>query len=297
MLQLHQDVRVSQWPGTVDVQRMNFVQALPEEDFLTTVTVVMPSYNAERTVEQAVRSVLSQTFTGWELLIVDDGSVDGSPAILRRLAEEDSRIRVLRNPEPTGASAARNFALSEATGRYITFLDSDDAWLPHKLALQLKAMQASGAALSCGAYHVMDGEGAIIGQVQPHPGIVTYRSLLFNNAVGCLTAMIDRAVCGDVRFDPKLPRGEDYQLWLSVLKQGAVGVCVPDTLALYRVHGKTLSSNKLSSARTRWLIYREYEHQSILMSAFYFTAYAVTGVLKSLAMRKRRALHVIFGRG
>lgn len=268
------------------------MQAVGEHEMSSTpapqVSIVMPCHNGQRTLEQAVDSVLRQTFPDWELLIVDDGSTDGSRAIVEKLAATDPRIRVFRNPAPSGVATARNRALQEIRGRYIAFLDCDDAWLPHKLDIQIRAMQTHNAALACGAYDVMNASGALIGRVEPRPGILTYRSLLRNNSVGCLTAMIDRSLCGEVRFHPGLPKGEDYQVWLSLLKRGLTGVCLRERLAVYRVHGTTLSSNKFSAARHRWRVYREFEGKNILASTGYFLMYALTGTLKMLFMHRLR---------
>jgi teichuronic acid biosynthesis glycosyltransferase TuaG len=252
------------------------------------VSIIMPCYNAQRTLQQAVDSALQQTFPDWELLIVDDGSSDESAAMLARFASQEPRIRVFRNRKPSGAAAARNLALSEARGRYVAFLDSDDAWLPHKLETQLREMTAAKAALSSGAFEAMDADGRTIGLFRPRPGLLTYRALLGNNRIGTVTTMLDRSLCGDVRFNPTLPQSEDYHLWLSILKRGLTGICLPDTLAIYRVHGGTLSSNKLSVARTRWRVYREFEHHSVAASAFYFVSYSIWGVMKTLAMHRRR---------
>jgi teichuronic acid biosynthesis glycosyltransferase TuaG len=167
--------------------------------------VIMPCHNGERTLEQAVRSVLAQTFTEWELVIVNDGSIDGSADLIARLVAEDPRIRVLTNKNASGAAAARNRALKHAETRYVAFLDSDDAWLPHKLELQLRSMKTHNAALVCGAYDVIDAGGKLIGSVQPSPGKLTYRSMMANNSVGCLTAVLDRSLCGPVPFDQSLP--------------------------------------------------------------------------------------------
>jgi len=248
----------------------------------------MPCYNGERTLREAVNSALQQTFTDWELLVVDDGSTDGSPAILAEMAQQDPRIRVLRNASPGGAAAARNRALSEARARFIGFLDCDDAWMTYKLETQLKEMTAVNAALSSGAYEVMDRSSRTIGQFRPRSGVLTYRALLGYNRIGTLTAMLDRSLCGDVRFNPELPQSEDYQLWLSILKRGLTGICLRETLARYRVHGGTLSSNKLSVARARWRVYREFEKHSLLASAFYSLSYTFTGFMKVISMRRQQ---------
>jgi teichuronic acid biosynthesis glycosyltransferase TuaG len=254
------------------------------------VAVIMPCHNGERTLRQAVESVLAQTFTDWELVIVDDGSTDGSASIIEQMAAAEPRIRLLRNTTPSGAAAARNRALRETYARYVAFLDSDDAWLPDKLQVQLRAMQDSGAALACSSYDVMDGDGKITGTVHADSGKLTYHQALGYNPIGCLTVVLDRSLCGAVQFDPTLPRSEDYQLWLSILRQGLIGISVSDTLGLYRVHGKSLSSNKLAAARCRWLVYRGFERLGLLASTYYFIVYAATGVVKMLRMRQRRFL-------
>lgn len=255
----------------------------------------MPCYNAARTLEEAVQSAIAQTYKNWELIIVNDGSRDESPAILERLQAQDSRVRVIHNTQPSGASAARNRALSVAEGRYIAFLDADDLWLPYKLENQLAAMQEHGIGLCCGWYETMDADGRLIGNVRPTPGFLTHRSLLCDCVVGCLTAVLDRSLTGDVRFDPRLPRGEDYHLWLSILKSGVKGFCVGETLGRYRVGSNTLSSNKLAAARTRWQVYR-FEQYSVLTSALYFVGYAVTGLMKTLSMRSHQTRQLLTGR-
>ena len=255
------------------------------------VAVIMPCHNGERTVRQAIESVLAQTFTDWELVVVNDGSTDESAALLDRMAAADSRIRVIHNSRPSGVAAARNRALRATTARYVAFLDCDDAWMPEKLGLQMAAMEKHGAALACGPYDVMDGDGRLVGSIRVRPGSLGYRDALGHNPIGCLTVVLDRSICGPVEFNPTLPRSEDYQLWLSILRRGLRGICLNDTLGLYRVHGKSLSSNKLAAARCRWRVYRTFEKLDLFTSAYYFSIYAVTGVMKMLRMRRGRFLN------
>jgi teichuronic acid biosynthesis glycosyltransferase TuaG len=254
------------------------------------VAVIMPCHNGARTIAQAVQSVINQTFRNWELVVVDDGSTDASSQIIQDFSTADPRIWSIRNDKPSGAANARNNALRNTRARYVAFLDSDDAWLPHKLEAQLKSMEEHGAALACGSYDVMDGSGAIIGEVRPTPGFLTYQGLLTNCSVGALTAILDRSLCGEIQFHSRLSTGEDYQLWLSLMRRGLKGFCLSETLAIYRVHGKTLSSNKFTAARNRWRVYREFEKHNVLKSAFYFSMYTVTGILKMGTMRRHRLL-------
>ncbi len=107
---------------------------------MPTVSVVLPTYNRRGTLERAMRSVLGQTFDDLELIVVDDGSTDGTEALVAGLAEADSRIRYIRNAQNRGQSASRNVGIAESRGQFIAFQDSDDEWLPEKLARQVAAL-------------------------------------------------------------------------------------------------------------------------------------------------------------
>src|SRR5690554_6194367 len=122
------------------------------------VSVVMPMHNAERFVAQSIRSVLAQTVSDWELLIIDDASQDDSRAVAERAAGGDSRIQVLSNPGPSGAGPTRNVGIEAARGRFIAFLDSDDMWLPAKLEKQLALLEVSRSPLVYSAYYKIAGD-------------------------------------------------------------------------------------------------------------------------------------------
>jgi teichuronic acid biosynthesis glycosyltransferase TuaG len=253
------------------------------------VSVIMPCHNGRDTLEESVRSLQAQTVGAWRLVIVDDGSTDGSSELIARLASEDQRIQVFTNASASGASAARNRALETARTRHVAFLDCDDVWLPRKLEVQMAAMAEHRAALVCSPYDIMDGEGQRIGHVAGKPGRLKYESVLGYNPIGCLTVLLDRSLCGDVRFDTRLPKSEDYHLWLQVLKSGQPGICVSETLAVYRVHSKSLSANKASAAGCRWRVYRDFEKFNLLKSSYYFALYAATGLWKARALRRGAA--------
>ncbi len=105
------------------------------------VSIITPSYNSEKFINECVESVIAQTYTNWELIIVDDYSQDNSKKKILLLSENDSRIKVVFLDENIGASGARNIALQKAKGKYIAFLDSDDLWEPQKLEKQLSFIE------------------------------------------------------------------------------------------------------------------------------------------------------------
>jgi teichuronic acid biosynthesis glycosyltransferase TuaG len=218
------------------------------------VSVVTPVWNAADTLAGTIASVRAQSFAGWEMLLVDDGSTDGSAAIARALAAADPRIRPLGWPDNRGAAAARNAGIAAARGRYVAFLDADDLWLPEKLAVQLDYMARTGAVFVFSAYERMDAAGRTRGRVGV-PARVDHARLLRGNAIGCLTALYDAAHFGRVEM-PDLRRRQDYGLWLRLLARGGEAHGIDRVLARYRVRPASLSGNKARALAATWTLYR-----------------------------------------
>lgn len=246
------------------------------------VSIIMPVHNSERYLEEAVRSVIAQTYPHWELLIVDDASTDRSLAVAQALALEDSRIKVQRNPKPTGYPATpRNLAVDLATGRYIAFLDSDDVWLPQKLEHQLSFFAESdeiGVVFS--NYEKIDENSERDNRVVKARRITDYNKLLLGNVIGNVTALYDTARVGKVHFS--LVRHEDYAMWLSILKRGFLARNTGEVMALYRVSGTSVSAHKWRLLSWQWSIYRNVEKLGLLHSVYCYLNYAVRGFFKSL---------------
>jgi teichuronic acid biosynthesis glycosyltransferase TuaG len=219
------------------------------------VSVITPVWNASGTLAATVASVRAQSFADWEMLIVDDGSTDGSGALAGELAAAEPRLRVLGGAVRRGAAAARNQGIRAARGRHIAFLDADDLWRPEKLAVQLGYMAATGAGLVFSAYRRIDAAGRPLGEV-PVPARVDHAALLKGNVIGCLTAIYDTARFGRVAM-PELPRRQDYGLWLKLLEGGGAAHGLPHVLADYRVRAGSLSSDRLAAAAATWTVYRE----------------------------------------
>jgi teichuronic acid biosynthesis glycosyltransferase TuaG len=246
------------------------------------VSIVTPAYNAARFLEESLRSAQQQTFPNWEMLVVDDGSTDDTPEIVRRWAEADPRFRLLAGAGNRGPAAARNVALESARGRYVAFLDSDDLWLPRKLEVQLEFMRARDAVFSFTAYSYIDENGVRTGRVVTPPERIDYRGLLKNTIIGCLTVMLDRTRLGPLRM-PDLRQHEDIVLWLQILKGGITALGIPEELARYRLVRGSLSRNKVRSALRMWRIYRRHEHLPLPDAAWCYAHYAWN------AFRKYRA--------
>jgi glycosyltransferase involved in cell wall biosynthesis len=201
----------------------------------------------------------------------------------------------MRQATRSGAARARNRAISVAKGRFVAFLDSDDAWLPQKLARQLPEMLRHDAVLSYTAYKKMDAKGRPGSGIVHVPETVTYAQLLDTCVIGCLTAVYDRSKIGRVLM-PDLLRRQDYGLWLRILKGNRqvedaatqpppdgknIAIGINEPLALYRVHNEGLSKNKLKAAYYQWQVYRDCEKLSIARSLYHLAQYARHGYRKS----------------
>jgi teichuronic acid biosynthesis glycosyltransferase TuaG len=238
-----------------------------------TVSVIMPAHNAARFLDEAIGSVAAQTFTDWEMIVVDDDSADSTRAIVERWAASDRRIRLVRQSPQQGAAAARNRALAETRGRYVAFLDSDDLWRPEKLEAQVAFMRETGAVFSFAGYSVIDERGRPMGRAVRAPERVDYRFLLRNTIIGCLTVMLDRSRLGPLRM-PSHRQHEDLSLWYELLKRGVVAMGIPRDLALYRVVRGSASRNKLRSALDMWRVYRDQERLSLPSAVLCYAQYA-----------------------
>ena len=243
------------------------------------VSIIMPAYNSARFIRESIGSVLAQTYTDWELLIVDDGSTDNTAEIIA--SYQDERIHMMRNELNLGAALSRNKALREAKGKYIAFLDADDLWLPEKLEKQLAFMQQNGYAFTFTDYRIINEDGTPQNKILHMPASLTYRQYCFNTAIGCVTVMIDKHMTGPFEM-PDIRSSHDMGLWLQIMKRGFTAYSLPECLASYRIVATSNTAKKWKAAKDVWRVYRDLEHMDIMTSAYCFCGYAWHAVLKRL---------------
>jgi len=243
------------------------------------VSIITPNYNCAIFINQTIESVLSQSYQNWEMLIIDDCSTDNSIEIIEKYKKQDTRIKLLKTKYNSGSpKEPRNIGIKNAQGRFITFLDSDDLWLPDKLERQIPLFDDVNVAIVYSNYEKMTCEGERNHRIIKAPKKLNYKQLLKSNHIGCLTAMYDISKSGKVYFSDY--RHEDYVLWLTILHVGYIAVNTNTFGALYRTRENSITSNKLIVLKWQWIIYRDFLKLSIVYSIYYFCFYAVNAFLK-----------------
>ena len=242
------------------------------------VSIITPAYNSERTIEETIQSVLAQTYDNWEMIIVDDCSLDETLTIVKKFLEKDARIVLVELDENSGVASARNAGIKRASGRYIAFLDSNDLWNPDKLKRQIGFMKEEGCYFSYTAYEIIDVDGRDLGKVVTVPLHQNYRNLVKMNAIGCLTVMIDIEEIEDIEMP--LLKHEDFALWLTILRRGYVAHGLNENLAKYRKHDDSLSFNKIKTPGGVWRVYRKNQNISVVLSSIYLFHFITRTLIK-----------------
>lgn len=242
------------------------------------VSVIMPAYNAEKYIAEAISSVVLQTFKDWELIVIDDCSSDRTAEVAGSYAAADPRIRIYRNERNIGVAETRNRGFAAARGRWAALLDSDDLWHDDKLEKQLAVAELTGADIIYCSYSLIDAGGNKISDFIV-PAETSYSDMLRENVLSCSTVLLSKAIFSEYRFTTDYYH-EDYTLWLKLLKAGYSAAACCGVLVDYRVTRNSRSGDKLRSAKHRWIIYRKAEKLSFSKSVRLFAGYARRGIAK-----------------
>ena len=222
---------------------------------MTLVSVIIPAFNAQNTLDRAIGSVLGQSHDRIEVIIIDDGSTDNTVQIAADIAARDSRCTLLRHDQSRGAAAARNTGIDKANGDYIAFLDADDVWHPEKLRRQLAVLAPRGAGICYTGFTRILGSGRRRDVVVPQQ--VDYQSLLRGNVICCSSVVLHRSALVEARFPP-FRRRQDFALWLDLLRGGQSAIGIGDPLVDHHVTRGSLSSRPLVSMAATYGVYRHH---------------------------------------
>lgn len=231
------------------------------------VSIITPTYNSAKYIAETIQSVQSQTYTNWEMLIVDDCSSDDTVLIVEDFIKEDSRIKIFKLDINSGSGVARNLGITKAEGDYIAFLDADDLWKPQKLKIQIEFMIKHKLPFVFSYYQFIDEDGKVLNEKVEAPIKLSYRQLFFCNYVGNLTGIYD------VKFFGKIPihsirKRQDWMMWLSILKVIKWTMPVPEVLAYYRLRNNSISASKFALIKYNYQVYRSFHKLNIISSLF-----------------------------
>lgn len=249
------------------------------------VSVICPTHNSERYIDETIFCVLSQSYENLELIIVDDCSTDRTVERVKKI--NDSRIKLIVNEKNSGAAFSRNVALRNANGEYVAFLDGDDLWLPGKLEKQIQFMKEHKYMFTYTDYELVDENGKRLKILYTGPKRVTYRKFLRIDYIGTSTVIYKKEICPLLQIPNDIYKRNDDALWLT-LSKFADCYRFPMVFSQYRRSGNSISSG--SKAKL-------YKHHVILykklygFSSFRANLYAIRNVfyyiLKQIKYRKK----------
>lgn len=242
------------------------------------ISIITPSFNVASFIETTILAVQSQTYTHWEWFIVDDGSTDNTVGLIKKLAVNDHRIKLIELKENKGAAIARNKGIELATGCYMTFIDADDSWLPNFLDVNRSRIEQSEGFL-CSSYFLYD-EFMInkIGVLKV-PNKANYADILKTNTIGSMTAFIDINRLGK-ELMPDIQYRQDMGLWLKYLKKISFVEGIQECLAIYRIRENSHSRSKKNLLKHQWHFYRKVAQLNMIKSVYFFTIWVFYGLKK-----------------
>lgn len=248
------------------------------------VSIIMPTYNCGRFIRESIDSVFAQSYTNWELIIVDDCSTDNTAEIVA--AYKDSRIHYLRNEQNMGAALTRNKALREAKGRYVAFLDSDDLWLPEKLKKQIAFMEQNGYAFTYHEYTEIDEESKPLGVYVSGKKIVGQWGMKSCCWPGCLTVIYDTQVIGLIQI-PDIKKNNDSAMWLQIIKK-ADCYLLSENLAKYRRRKGSITPTSIwKKIGWHYILFREGAKMNPISASIWMCANIIGNSYKKIRYTRR----------
>lgn len=241
------------------------------------VSIIMPNYNSESYIAQAINSVISQSYKNWELIFVDDCSTDASLQIAKSF--EDPRIKIYINQNNSGAATTRNVGIEKAKGDWVAFLDSDDIWEQNKIEEHLRFMIEQKSDFSCTAYSVYK-DGKILTEYNPKKQEYGYKDIVKHNCIGCSTVIYNAKSIGKYYMPVQAIKREDLACWLEILKSGIKVKMFHKSLTKYTLRSKSVSSKKFEMLKYQWQVYRKVEKINFFRSVYYLICWAFKGLAK-----------------
>lgn len=243
------------------------------------VSIITPCYNGSRFISQTIESVLAQSYSKWEMIIVDDGSSDNSAEIVKEFSKKEPRIRLICQPNG-GSANARNHGIREARGRYIALLDADDVWENNFLEEQLQFMKQHNTLCVYSSYKRIDSDSKEILSPLICKKSVTYKQMLVRNYIGCLTGLYDSSIHGKIFLHEELKSiRDDYAYWLDIVKLSGIAYGNSKVLAQYRILRNSTTGKKLKLISAQFSFYKNYLGLNLFRSFINTIRWGLAGII------------------
>lgn len=243
------------------------------------VSVIMPAYNAAEYIAEAIDSVLGQTVSDFEFIIVDDCSCDSTREIVLDFQKKDSRIRLLLNDSNMGVARTRNRGIDECSGKYVALLDSDDYWKPQMLEKMIARVEDANADIVYCSYEIVDENGVKLCNDFIVPPETTFKESIVRSVITCSSVLMTLELAKNNKFPTNMYH-EDIAVWFQILKDGYIARGVQEVLAAYRQRANSRSSSKIRNAWKRWEIYRKHLRMSLPETVVTMVRYGYYGLIK-----------------
>jgi len=232
------------------------------------VSIITPTYNCYNYLSHTIESVIKQTYTNWELLLIDDCSTDHTQELLKEYVNSDNRIKAFYSDLNSGAAIVRNRGIEMAQGKYIAFLDSDDKWHPEKLSDQIAFMEKESLNFTFTNYWIeKDIEKPF--KFKTIKSVVFYNDILQFNYIPCSTVIFNQQNLGK-QFMPNIRARQDWGLWMKLIELNGSAQRLDDYLMTYVIRNNSISSNKLKVIKYHWFIYYKHLKFNFFKAAYFF---------------------------
>lgn len=255
---------------------------------MSKVSIILPVYNSEKFVAKTINSILNQTFTDWELIVIDDFSKDRSLKVIEEL--KNDKFIILKNDQNRGAAYSRNRGINVASGRFIAFVDSDDIWRKDKLEKQIKFMEDNEIGFSFTSYERVRENGELLTRVNV-PMEIKYDELLKNTIILNSTVVFDtKNIDKNLIWMPEYRTSEDTAMFFRILRNGHDAYGINDYLIKYTIRSNSLSSNKFKNMISLWKVYKECENLNFFNRLKNISGYTYNAFKKRVPKDKIRKI-------
>lgn len=246
---------------------------------METVSIIMPAYNCEKYIGQAIESVKKQTYSDWILIIIEDASNDNTVEEINiKIKDIKEKVIFIKNMKHIGIAKSRNIGIEKSDSKYIAFLDADDIWDKEKLEKQLNFMLENKYSFTYTNFSYKKQER--IKKVKLFPKKLDYKKALKNTFILTSTVMIDITQINKELIKMPNIQSEDTATWWNILKKNFIAYGLKERLTIYRVHKEGKSFNKIKNIKRTWNLYRNYEKFNFSKSLYYFLNYIINAIFK-----------------